>query len=135
MSLAGLIRTMSALAIAIFVTGMSAPSANAACQAPYCWGGIAINTATGRWGWSVNHATRGEAQAAATARCGYQCNRVLTFQNACGAYALANNGGWGWATRYDRYAAEAEALRQCQLYNPRRGCNLQVWACTSRRPN
>jgi hypothetical protein len=122
---------LSALAAGIILSAFSAQTAQATCYVPYCWGAIAINT--GQWGWSVNHATRGEAHAAANSRCGYRCNRTLTFQNQCGAYALAANGGWGWATRYSRYAAEAEALRQCRIYNPGRGCQVRVWACTSRR--
>ncbi len=133
MSLRILVKAALAGLIALTALGATSRSALADCSAPYCWGAIAINTNTGQWGWSVNHPAREVAHRAANARCGYRCNRTLTFQNQCGAYALAGNGGWGWATRYSRQAAEAEALRQCRIYNPGQGCSVRVWACTSRR--
>ncbi len=129
------VRRVGTALLAFSFLSVAAPAAHAQCYAPYCWGAIAINTHTGQWGWSVNHGTQGEARAAANARCGYRCNRVLSFRNTCGAYATPAtlSGGYGWATRYNRYAAEAEALRQCRLYNPGQGCRVRVWACTSRQ--
>lgn len=126
-------KTTITAAFGLALMTLSTQAAHASCYVPNCWGAIAINTRTGQWGWSVNHPTRGRAHAAANARCGYRCNRTLTFRNTCGSYALAANGGWGWATRYNRYAAQAEALRQCRIYNPGQGCSVRVWACTSRR--
>jgi hypothetical protein len=123
---------ISLLALA-FVPG-AASSASADCYKPNCWGAIAINTHTGRWGWSVNWPSRAIARRRANAKCNNRCDRSLVFRNTCGAYATPSNfrGGYGWATRYNKYAAQREALRQCRIYNPRQGCRVRVWACTSR---
>ncbi len=109
------------------------PPRNQGCFAPNCWGAIAINTSNGRWGWTVNHPTKSRAHRRANAKCGFNCTRTLTFRNSCGSYALSRTGGWGWATRRNRRAAEREALRQCRIHNPGQGCRVRVWACTTRR--
>ncbi len=120
--------------LSMFLIPAQAQIASASCTRPNCWGAIAINTRTGQWGWSVNWHTRSFARHRALAKCSGACNRTLVFRNSCGAYATPSNfgGGYGWATRYTRYAAEREALRQCRRYNPGQGCRVRVWACTSR---
>ncbi len=110
-----------------------ATAARADCARPNCWGAIAINTNTQAWAWVVNHPNAQVAQQLALTRCNNNCNRVLTFRNSCAAYALAANRGWGWSQGYrDRGAAEARAMDECNRYNPGQGCQVRVWACTSR---
>lgn len=119
--------------LALAAVPAAATAARADCNRPYCWGAIAINTNSGAWAWVVNHPTATTARQIALARCNGNCNRVLTFRNSCAAYALAANGGWGWSQGYaDRAGAENRAMFECSRYNPGQGCQVRVWACTSR---
>jgi hypothetical protein len=119
--------------LALAVTPVATSAARADCYRPNCWGAIAINTSSRAWAWVVNHPDAAVARRYALARCNGNCNRVLTFRNSCAAYALANNGGWGWSQGYrDRVGAESRAMYECNRYNPGQGCRVRVWACTSR---
>lgn len=126
------------LAVSFLVLGLfpvtTAGSAQAACYPPNCWGAIAIGTRNGAWRWTVNHPSGNIARRRALYQCGGRCDRSLVFRNSCGAYATPAtfSGGYGWATRYTRGAAERAALYQCRRYNPGQGCRIRVWACTNR---
>lgn len=111
----------------------TASSALATCYAPSCWGAIALNPATGKTGWSVNHQQARDARSQAVIKCGSSC-KTVTFSNRCGAYAMTTSpkGGYGWSTHYDARHARLEALNQCLRAHPGQGCGIVVWACTDR---
>jgi hypothetical protein len=126
------------LVVSLMAMGMftsSGGTARADCYPPNCWGAIAVGTHNGAWAWVTNHPTAGSARQRALWKCHGRCNRSLVFRNSCGAYAIpaTRGGGYGWATRYTRYAAQRAALYQCRRYNPGQGCRVLVWACTTRR--
>jgi hypothetical protein len=49
-------------------------------------------------------------------------------QNACAAFAVGQNKGYGWAWNTDRNAAEATALTSCQQYDS--GCQILAVTCS-----
>lgn len=126
-------RLLALCLLGLALAPVTATSASANCRVPNCWASIAVNPTTRAWGYVYNHPTSASARRGALAQCRGNCSRVTTFRNSCGAYAVANNGGWGWSSRYaNRGAAQARAMQECNKFNPGQGCRIRVWACTSR---
>ncbi len=103
-------------------------AAQAACSIGNCWGAVAYGPG-GAWGYAVNYPTRGAASGQAQRECGGRCQRVLTFHNSCGAYAVGYNG-YGWGNAMSRGQAESLAMMECNRRSG--GCSIRVWGCTSR---
>ncbi len=120
------------MAMSLYVT--SGGTAEASCYSPNCWGAIAIGPRNGAWAYVTNWPTANIARQRVAVKCGGRCDRAITFRNGCGAYAIPSTrgGGYGWAIRYARSAAQQAALYNCRRTNPGRGCHVAVWACTSR---
>lgn len=116
---------------ALVALGLAPSAAQAACQIGNCWGAVAYGPG-GAWGYAVNYATRGRAASLAQANCRGGCNHVLTFHNSCGAYASGPSAysHYGWGNASTRAAAEAIAIRECNLRGPY--CRIRVWGCTTR---
>lgn len=106
-------------------------TARADCTIGNCWGAVAYGPG-GAWAYAVDYPTRGAAAAAAQRRCSGTCNHVLSFHNSCGAYASgpSANSHYGWGNASSRGAAEAIAMRECNLRGPY--CQVRVWGCTTR---
>jgi hypothetical protein len=100
-------------------------AALADCDVGNCWGAVAFGPG-GVWTYSVNEPSRAAAQQSALGQCGGRCERVLTFQNSCGAYA-ASADSYGWGNASTREDAEERALQECGA-----GCTVRVWGCTTR---
>jgi hypothetical protein len=92
------------------------------------WGAVAYG-AGGAWAYAYDFPSRAAAQRAALQRCGGRCGNVLTFVNSCGAYAVGN-GAYGWGNDSTREAAIERAMYECRIRTG--GCQLRVWACTTR---
>lgn len=121
---------LGALALAALAIGTGSAQAN--CYRGNCWGAVAFGPQGASY--AVNFPSREAAHQAAlnSGSCvGGRCARVLTFQNTCGAYAAAPNGGWGWGTdaRGGQFAQQ-RAMYECQIRN--QGCSVRAWGCTTR---
>lgn len=126
-------RLLAIILLAMSITPAATTAAQARCFVPNCWAAIAINPNGRAWAYVYNYPSANAARRGALARCRGRCSRVNTFRNSCGAYAVANNGGWGWSANYrNRRAAQSRALYECRRHNPGQGCRIRVWACTSR---
>ncbi len=115
-------------ASALAALSLAPGHALADCQVGNCWGAVAYGPG-GAWAYAVNEPTRQAASAAAQARCGGRCQRVLTFQNSCGAYASGDDA-YGWGNAPSRQAAESRALQECSARTS--NCSIRVWGCTTR---
>ena len=97
------------------------------------YGAIAYSPSTGAYGWSYDHVSRAAAEGAALAQCNQRagdCQVPLWFQNACGALAIGDGGGWGTGWGTSRGLAEGYALQTCRQYTG--NCSVRRWACTAR---
>ena len=97
-------------------------------------GALAIDERQGdQYGWAVDYATAGTAQAAALRECGGGCSVVLTFAR-CAAYAAdqdSDSTAVGWAESYSSSAeAQQAALGECSSRGGS-GCIVRVWGCNS----
>ena len=93
-------------------------------------GAIAVGPC-GSDGYSYDHPTREQAEERALQECGPKCEVVVTFHNACGAFATdvaKSCGPQGWAWNAERGAAEDMAIREC--INQGGGqCQVKRWVC------
>jgi len=89
------------------------------------WGAIAYNTRTGTFGYTVDVASKRNAETEAFKRCGSDCDLIKAFRNACGAIAARPKHA-AWDIGASRAIAEAKALRKCGSES----CKIAVWACT-----
>jgi uncharacterized protein DUF4189 len=102
--------------------------AGAAPAAADMWGAVAYGPG-GAWAYAYDFPTRGAAQRAALGRCNGRCQQVLTFVNSCGAYVVGQ-GAYGWGNDDTREGAITRAMAECRVRTG--GCQLRVWACTTR---
>ncbi len=95
------------------------------------YGAIAYSTDTGKYGYSYDYGSRGDAEQRALNECGESgCSVVLWFRNACGALATADDHSYGTAWATSRGEAENTAMSYCNKYSSR--CSIARWVCTSR---
>jgi len=81
---------------------------------PAAWANGALAVGGGSFGFSRNHESLRHAEELALNNCGNpECRIVMTFANACAAYAHASNGAWGWAFRPNEQAARDRAMENC----------------------
>jgi hypothetical protein len=81
---------------------------------PVAWANGALAVGGGSFGFSRNHESLRHAEELALNNCGNpECRIVMTFANACAAYAHASNGAWGWAFRPNEQAARDRAMENC----------------------
>ncbi len=105
------------------------PGAALAGQCGYelCWGAVAVGN-NGAWGTAYGQYSESAAVNRAQSGCQGNCNIVRAFYNSCAAIAMADNGGWGWATEKNRELAESSAMNYCMDYG--RNCRVKVWSCS-----
>lgn len=100
-------------------------------QAQNNYGAIAYSSSTGRYGYSYDFGSRGEAEDYARSQCGRSdCVVKVWFKNACGALAVGQRGALGWGWSGSRGSAEDRALNECQSRTS--ACSVRTWACTTR---
>jgi hypothetical protein len=114
-----------AMLVMAAVVGGIAPAAEAA-------GAIAIGDCDGH-GFAYNHRSYGAARAAALAECraagNNNCQVVVVFRNACGAFAIGGQcGARGWAYAGSRRQAERLALNEC-IKHGGTSCYVRRWVC------
>ncbi|MEW6533957.1 MAG: DUF4189 domain-containing protein [Thermodesulfobacteriota bacterium] len=96
------------------------------------YGAIAYSSSTGRYGYSYDYGSRGDAESAAVTNCARSdCQVKVWFRNSCGALARAGNGALGYGFGFaDRSGAESRALAECGARGS--SCRIVSWACTTR---
>jgi hypothetical protein len=83
------------------------------------WGAIAFSSRTGAHGYSYSHNSRASAERTALSHCrrhGGGCRIVVYFARACGALAVGEEYGAGWAWDRSRRQAEHRALAYCDRH-------------------
>ncbi len=96
------------------------------------YGAIAYSESSGKWGYSYDYGSRGQAENAALRRCkSGDCEIKLWFKNSCGALAKGDKGalGWLWAAE-GRREAESRALSESRARGS--NCRILCWTCTAR---
>jgi hypothetical protein len=94
------------------------------------FGAIAFSTKTGATGYSYDYGSGIDAQNAALYSCGPDCTVVSVFTNACGAFAVGANRGWGSAWASSGSQAQINAMNSCSARTL--DCTVVQWACTTR---
>jgi serine/threonine-protein kinase len=96
------------------------------------YGAIAYSQQTKNYSWATDFATQEAAEAAAMDECynkASDCRITTWFQNACGALAVGEDGGWGshWGKNFRQ--AQNKALSACNgsSYN----CSVVITKCVS----
>ncbi len=97
-------------------------------------GAIAVGRCD-RHGYAYDYSAMSGARARAMAECAENgdttCEVVVTFNGACGAFAVDGDcgaRGWGWAQ--NRRGAERIALAQCAKFGGA-ACTIRRWVCES----
>lgn len=94
-------------------------------------GAIAFSSQSGAHGYSHNYGSRGAAEQRALSGCrnnGGGCRVVLYFNDACGALAVGDGNGSGYAWAPTRRQAERRALSNCSEYTS--SCQIVRWVCS-----
>ena len=94
------------------------------------WGSIYFSATNLANGFSYRHRSKNAAENAAWENCDADdCEKAISFRNACGAVAVGENGGWGadWAPRGRE--AQNKALRACRNHDS--GCYVLRWQCAN----
>jgi Domain of unknown function (DUF4189) len=118
--------TVALVVLALLVFALDAAAARAGKR--QLWGAIAYNSKTGVYGFIVDQKTKREAESAAFAQCGPDCDLIKTFRDSCGVVAAAGKRVV-WETGASHEIAQSKALRKCGGD----GCAVKVWACTSEK--
>lgn len=117
--------TLALVLLALLIVALEASAARVGKR--QLWGAVAYNSKTGAYGFAVDQKTKREAETAAFAQCGSNCDLIRTFRDACGVVAVG-----GKRTIYEsgasREIAETKALKKCGD-----ACAVKVWACTSEK--
>ena len=95
------------------------------------FGAIAFSPQSGAHGYSYGAGTRAQAERIAMSNCrahGAGCRLLVYFQNACGALAVGNGNGYGFAWAASRGQAEGRAMRECR--NQTSSCRIISWSCS-----
>jgi hypothetical protein len=88
---------------------------------------IAFSASTGKAGASWNYATGGEAEGEAVAQCGVDdCAPVMVF-GQCGAIAVGDGYGMGYAADVTAEVADAKALENCNGFTT--NCAVTMSLC------
>ena len=88
---------------------------------------IAFSAATGKAGASWNYATGGEAEAEAVVQCGVDdCGPVMVF-GQCGAIAVGDGFGMGYAADSSTAVADEKALANCDGFTT--NCAVTMSLC------
>jgi len=92
-------------------------------------GAIAYSRSTGSYGYSIDYATRIEAENEALGQCGWgDCEVLVWFQNNCAALSKGHKGiGYAYGATVDE--AEAIALDKCTDYTY--DCEIVCSICNS----
>jgi len=121
------VRTVAAAGVLLVLSAVAVDAGAARHGKRQLWGAIAYDSKTGAYGYAVDQKTKREAESAAFAQCGSNCDLVKSFRDACGAIA-ENPKRFAWDTGASREIAEAKALKKCGD-----ACTIKVWACTSEK--
>ncbi len=95
---------------------------------------IAWSPSTGAYGTSWRWVNQGSADNTALGNCeqyGNQpgdCQVMAWAQNACTAFAVGQNKGYGWAWNTDRQKAQTAAMDYCRQYDS--GCQVLAAICS-----
>jgi serine/threonine-protein kinase len=93
------------------------------------WGSIAYSPSSQTAGRSYNWPSQEDAEISALNYCGRSdCEYAISFQNACGAVAVGDNGGWAGGWDYDDASAQLAAIANCSAYDV--GCDVVSWQCS-----
>ena len=88
---------------------------------------IAFSAATGKAGAAWNYATGGEAEAEAVGQCGVEdCGSVMVFDQ-CGAIAVGDGFGMGYAADSSTAVADEKALANCDGFTT--NCTVTMSLC------
>ena len=88
---------------------------------------IAFSAATGKAGAAWNYATGGEAEAEAVGQCGVDdCGPVMVF-GQCGAIAVGDGFGMGYAADSSTAVADEKALANCDGFTT--NCAVTMSLC------
>ena len=113
---------------AVLVLAWSLAGAGVALAA---FGAIAFSPQSGAYGYSYGAGTRAQAERVAMSNCranGAGCRLLVYFRNACGALAVGNGNGYGFAWAASRGPAEGRAMRECR--NRTSSCRIVAWSCS-----
>ncbi|MBX3573941.1 MAG: DUF4189 domain-containing protein [Mesorhizobium sp.] len=111
-----------------FAVGLSLAGAGVALAD---FGAIAFSPQSGAYGYSYGAGTRAQAERIAMSNCranGAGCRLLVYFRNACGALAVGNGNGYGYAWAGTRGQAEGRAMQECR--NQTSSCRLVAWSCS-----
>lgn len=88
---------------------------------------IAFSPSTGKSGAAWNFETKGQAEAEAYNQCGVEdCDTVMVFAQ-CGALAVGDGYGMGYAADLSAAVAEEKALANCSGYTG--NCQITLSFC------
>jgi hypothetical protein len=100
-------------------------------------GAIAYSVDREVYGYSHSFGSAREAAAVAINNCRKEnkdaadCKVVVTFQNACGALALGDNGAYGSAWAMSQREASTKALNECRPHGGA-SCKVERQVCSGR---
>jgi|EndMetStandDraft_4_1072995.scaffolds.fasta_scaffold1114117_1 hypothetical protein len=112
--------------------GFTAATAPVAALAGDLFGSIAYSQQTRAYGWSKDYGSQAEAESAALTECykrAGDCKIAMSYQNACGAVAVGQDGGWGSDWGRDANAANNKAMHMCDGYSY--NCQVVVTQCVT----
>lgn len=118
--------TLTAIAVAAFA---------AEARAADSFGAIAYSQASDNLAIAYGHDSQADAEEHARASCAKDtadastCQVALWFQNACGAFAKADDGSWGTGWGDSIPLAEQWARDTCQQHT-QQACKVEVVICT-----
>ena len=112
-------RSLAAVVLLAFAVGPAA--------AEGLFAAIAFSPATGKAGASWNYATGGEAEGEAVVQCGVEdCGSVMVFDQ-CGAIAVGDGYGMGYAADSSTAVADEKALANCDGFTS--NCAVTMSLC------
>ena len=82
----------------------------------------------GRFGWSHEFRTQGQADRKAIEECGRRCRILFQFKDTCAAYATGRDGAFGWERSESEAYASERALEHCRRHG--RDCRVRMAACS-----
>ncbi len=102
-----------------------------AAQARDKWGSIFFSTSNLANGYSYRQPSREDAEDAAFETCSSgadDCEKAVSFRNACGALAVGRGNGWGASWGSEKSSAQRKAMNICRQNTS--GCRIIRWQCS-----
>ena len=82
----------------------------------------------GRFGWSRDFRTQGQADRKALEECGRRCRILFQFKDSCAAYATGRSNAFGWEISNSETHARDIALERCHRHS--QDCRLRMSTCS-----